>query len=77
MCEELPPPDEHTSAPATDDLLDVLDDALPDTDHELPDHCGNERCHRDYRMILINRGGVVEQVPCPSCHPDHAERPNG
>ncbi|MEU3211048.1 helix-turn-helix domain-containing protein [Nocardiopsis alba] len=77
MCEELPPPDEDASEPTTDDLIDVLDDALPDTDHELPDHCGNERCHRDYRMILIKRGGTIEQMPCPSCHPDHAERPNG
>lgn len=74
MCEDLPAP--AAPGPSAEDLADIIGDALPDTESDLPDHCGARECHEAQRHIIRfspAKGAHVDLGPCPRCHPDHAQ----
>lgn len=80
MCEAPPEPAPIDDSPTPDveDLADVIGDALPDTEPDLPDHCGNRACHEHRRHIIRfnpNTETFEDLGPCPRCHPDRVQEP--
>lgn len=71
-----PAPVEDTPAPTSQDLVDVIGQALPDTEPDMPDHCGNRTCH-EHRRHIIRFNPITEAFedlgPCPQCNPNHAQ----
>lgn len=80
MCEAPPEPAPIDDSPTPDveDLADVIGDALPDTEPDLPDHCGNRSCH-EHRRHIIRFNPTTQDFqdlgPCPRCHPNRAQEP--
>lgn len=81
QCEAPPapaPPVEDTLEPSPNGLVDVLDQALPDTEPDITDHCGNRSCH-EHRRHIIRFNPTTQNFqdlgPCPQCHPDHTQEP--
>lgn len=54
----------------------VLDMLLPPAQESSPygEHCGNERCHRETRVIICRDGDRVWAQPCPTCRPGESRQ---
>lgn len=59
------------TGPGPRQLWDALPD--PEPDLEFGEHCGNNACNREQRIIIKRSGDLVWSVPCPVCRPGEGE----